>query len=216
MLTFKIGANLTESPVSTKTITPVTRCSRTPKNCGRSPGALVSVSILRESMCPRQSTVAATHQGRPNIEHTPIIVPHTNMSKWYPKPFYRKWIRREYNFQIFHIKPDLSSLLSQKINTLSLCSFLFTITDVICWSINRSMVSNNEGNAAAMYIYHSRLGCVNGINHFRSGCVGYKENILYNNWNLLIDIFFMPVSFLKYSIHKCYLEFDWNKEFRRL
>ena len=50
-------------------------------------------------------------------------------------------------------------------------------------------MSNKEGNAAAMYIYHSRLGCVNGINHFRSGCVGYKENILYNNLTFLIGIF---------------------------
>ena len=190
MFTLRIGANFTESPVSTKTITPVTRCSRTPKNCGLSPGALVSVSILRESICPRQSTVAATHQGRPNIEHTPIIVPHTNMSKWYPKPFYINvnctWIW----IWISHCVLALSGLLYHETNTLSLCSFLLTITDVICWSINRSIVSNNEGNAAAMYIYHSRLGCVNGINHFRSGCVGYKENILYNNLTFLIDILF--------------------------
>ena len=197
MLTFRIGANLTESPVSTKTITPVTRCSRTPKNCGRSPGALVSVSILRESMCPRQSTVAATHQGKPNIEHTPIIVPHTNMSKWYPKPFYRKWNYMLVQFSNrSHCNPYLSGVLYQKINTLSLCSFLLTITDVICWSIKRSIVSNNEGNAAAMYIYHSRLGCVNGINHFRSGCVGYKENILYNNLTFLIDIFYFKACSL--------------------
>ena len=187
MYTLRIGANFTESPVSTKTITPVTRCSRTPKNCGLSPGALVSVSILRESMCPRQSTVAATHQGRPNIEHTPIIVPHTNISKWYPKPFYKNmnciWIW----FLNLLWWLNLSCLLYQEINTLSLCSFLFTITDVICWSINRSIVSNSEGNAAAMYIYHFRLGCVNGINHFRSGCVGCKEYIVYNNRKFLVE-----------------------------
>ena len=47
--TFKIGANFTESPVNKNTITPVTLCSRTPKNLGFSPGALVSVSIFSES-----------------------------------------------------------------------------------------------------------------------------------------------------------------------
>ena len=79
--TLSIGASFTERPVNTKTMIPVTRCSLTPRNCGFSPGAVVSVSILSESICPRQSTVAATHHGRPKMEHAPIISPHTNMSR---------------------------------------------------------------------------------------------------------------------------------------
>jgi hypothetical protein len=53
----------------------------TPRNCGASPGALVSVSILRESTWPKQRTVAATHHGKPSTEQTPVITPTINMSK---------------------------------------------------------------------------------------------------------------------------------------
>lgn len=80
--TLRIGASFTERPVKTKTMVPVTRCSLTPRNWGVSPGALHSVSILRESTWPRQRTVAATHQGRPRIEQRPIVMPTMSMSRW--------------------------------------------------------------------------------------------------------------------------------------
>ena len=43
------------------------------------------VNTLSESTWPRHKTVAATHQGRPRIEHTPIMMPTHSMSKWYPQ-----------------------------------------------------------------------------------------------------------------------------------
>ena len=41
---FRMGASFTDSPVRMNTHTPVTRCSRTPTNCGVSPGAADSLS----------------------------------------------------------------------------------------------------------------------------------------------------------------------------
>ena len=43
------------------------------------------VNTLSESTWPRHKTVAATHQGRPRIEHTPIMIPTHSISKWYPQ-----------------------------------------------------------------------------------------------------------------------------------
>ena len=54
-----------------------------------SPGAVDWESILRLSTWPRQRTVAATHQGRPSREQTPVMIPTTSMSRWYPQPFYK-------------------------------------------------------------------------------------------------------------------------------
>ena len=38
---------------------------------------------------PRHKTVAATHQGKPRMDETPIVTPTINMSKWYPHPFWK-------------------------------------------------------------------------------------------------------------------------------
>ena len=54
----------------------------TPRKVGFSPGALASVSILSESTWPRQSTVAATHHGKPVMEQMAIMKPMMSMSKW--------------------------------------------------------------------------------------------------------------------------------------
>lgn len=54
----------------------------TPRNCGCSPGALVSVSIFKLSMCAMEITVAATYQGSPMNEHTAKRTPTQNKSKW--------------------------------------------------------------------------------------------------------------------------------------
>ena len=64
-MNLRIGASLTDNPVKINTQIPVTRCSLTPTNWDVSPGALLSLSTLRLSTWPRQSTVAATHQGSP-------------------------------------------------------------------------------------------------------------------------------------------------------
>lgn len=55
---------------------------RTPRNCGCSPGALHSLSILRESMCAMEMTVAATYHGKHRREHTAMRIPTQNISKW--------------------------------------------------------------------------------------------------------------------------------------
>lgn len=54
----------------------------TPRNWGCSPGALVSVSILRLSMWAMEMTVAATYQGSPMKEHTAMRMPTQNRSRW--------------------------------------------------------------------------------------------------------------------------------------
>lgn len=54
----------------------------TPRNWGCSPGALVSVSILRLSMWAMEMTVAATYQGSPMKEHRAIRMPTQNRSRW--------------------------------------------------------------------------------------------------------------------------------------
>ena len=54
----------------------------TPRNWGCSPGALVSVSILRLSMWAMEMTVAATYQGSPMKEQRAMRVPTQNRSRW--------------------------------------------------------------------------------------------------------------------------------------
>lgn len=72
----------TDTPTRTKINMWVTRCSRTPKNCGFSPGAAHSDSIRRELTWVMDSTVAATNQGRPNREHKQIKSATIVRSKW--------------------------------------------------------------------------------------------------------------------------------------
>lgn len=78
----KIGVNNMDKPTNKKIMICVTRCSRTPKNCGFSPGAEVSDSIFKELTCVIASTVAATNHGKPNTEHNVINMHKTNRSKW--------------------------------------------------------------------------------------------------------------------------------------
>jgi hypothetical protein len=54
----------------------------TPINVGRSPGAVFSDITFKEFTWLSASTVAATNQGRPNIEHIPIEIPIINKSTW--------------------------------------------------------------------------------------------------------------------------------------
>lgn len=54
----------------------------TPRNLGCSPGAEVSVSIFRLSMCAMEMTVAATYQGRPMKEQTTMRTATQNRSRW--------------------------------------------------------------------------------------------------------------------------------------
>lgn len=61
--------------------------------------------------------------------------------------------------------------------TLSLCSFLLTITAVICWSMNIRMVTTTAGSAAARYT-HQGFPPKGGTNQPLSGLVGYGEKKL--------------------------------------
>jgi len=58
--------------------------------------------------------------------------------------------------------------------TLSLCSFLFTITAVICWSMKIRMVTNKAGMAAARYT-HQGFPPNGATNQPRFGLVGLKK-----------------------------------------
>lgn len=61
-----------------------TPAHRTPRNCGCSPGALHSLSILSESMWAMEMTVAATYHGSPMREQTAMRMPTQKRSRWYP------------------------------------------------------------------------------------------------------------------------------------
>lgn len=56
--------------------------------------------------------------------------------------------------------------------TFSLFSFLFTITDVICWSIKIKIVVNSAGTAATNINHHGLLLLIGFINQPRPGLVG--------------------------------------------
>lgn len=58
--------------------------------------------------------------------------------------------------------------------TFSLCSFLFTITAVICWSMNIKMVQSRAGMSAANTV-HQGLGPMGLMNHPRSSLVGCNK-----------------------------------------
>lgn len=71
----------TEQPIRKKIMKPVTRCSLMPRNLGCSPGAAHSDSSFRLLTWEMESTVAATNQGRPMMEHTPSITATTSRSR---------------------------------------------------------------------------------------------------------------------------------------
>ena len=79
---WSIGVKSTDSPTNVKMHIWVTRCSRTPRNCGFSPGAELSDSILSELTWVIERTVAATNQGNPINEQIAIRIESTNRSKW--------------------------------------------------------------------------------------------------------------------------------------
>lgn len=80
-MTAKIFVKKTLKPIKIDIIRVETRCSQTPMNLGRSPGAVFSDISLSELICARAKTVAATNHGRPSIEQRPIETPITNKSK---------------------------------------------------------------------------------------------------------------------------------------
>ena len=56
-----------------------------------------------------------------------------------------------------------------------MCSFLLTMTEVICWSMKRRMVRSRAGMEARMYMYQGELSSYRGINQVRrSDLVGLK------------------------------------------
>lgn len=87
--------------------------------------------------------MAATYQGSPRKERSVISRATTNRSRWYPPPFYRGEKREVLLIDSYIKIPKFNGLLSNLIVcnedrkkveeiTLSLFSFLLTITDVIC------------------------------------------------------------------------------------
>ncbi len=80
----------TDRPISTKIMSPVTLCSRMPKNLGALPGPEHSDSTFKLLTWEMERTVAATNQGKPITEHTPSITATTRRSRWYPQPFCRR------------------------------------------------------------------------------------------------------------------------------
>lgn len=86
-ITFSILVIKTDEPISIKIMSPVTLCSRMPRNLGCSPGAEHSDSSFRLLTCVMERTVAATNHGRPMMEHTPSMMATINRSRWYPQPF---------------------------------------------------------------------------------------------------------------------------------
>lgn len=89
MSTFSTEVMKTERPMRTKIKSPVTRCSRMPRNLGCSPGAEHSDSTFRLLTWEMDRTVAATNHGSPINEQTPNITATTSRSRWYPQPFCR-------------------------------------------------------------------------------------------------------------------------------
>ena len=53
-----------------------------PRNCGFSPGAAVSDSLVSDLTWLMDKTVAATNQGSPKTEHTPIKTATMKRSRW--------------------------------------------------------------------------------------------------------------------------------------
>lgn len=86
-ITFRILVIKTDEPIRIKIISPVTLCSRMPRNLGCSPGAEHSDSSFRLLTWVMERTVAATNHGRPMMEHTPSMTATINRSRWYPQPF---------------------------------------------------------------------------------------------------------------------------------
>lgn len=71
-------------------MSPVTLCSRIPRNFGCSPGAEHSDSSFKLFTWEIERTVAATNHGSPIIEHTPSMTATMSKSRWYPHPFCKK------------------------------------------------------------------------------------------------------------------------------
>jgi hypothetical protein len=53
-----------------------------PKNCGFSPGAEHSDSLVKDLTWLMDKTVAATNQGNPKMEQTTIMMSTISKSKW--------------------------------------------------------------------------------------------------------------------------------------
>ena len=87
-----------------------------------------------------------------------------------------------------HVKMVATTFLKQTlllnhvyywVHTLSLCSFLLTMTEVICWSMKRRMVRSRAGMDARKYTYQGELASNRGIVHpRRSDLVGYYTKIV--------------------------------------
>lgn len=89
-ITFRILVKKTDEPIRIKIMSPVTLCSRIPRNFGCSPGAEHSDSSFKLFTWEIERTVAATNHGSPIIEHTPSMTATMSKSRWYPHPFCKK------------------------------------------------------------------------------------------------------------------------------
>lgn len=106
--------------------------------------------------------------------------------------------------------------------TLSLFSFLLTITDVICWSRNTRIDAKIAGMADARIIHHGFFSLIGLMIQPRSGLVGCKI-IEHVRFNYLIFIVYIVTRFLRNKFGKkktsnlawsvTDLEFWWNTQF---
>lgn len=153
-------------------------------------------------------TVAATYQGSPRKESSVISRATISRSRWYPPPFYRGE-KREVLFVDSHIQiPIFNGLIvcnedRKKVKeiTLSLFSFLLTITDVICWSRNTRIDAKIAGMADARIIHHGFFSLIGLMIQPRSGLVGCNiiEHVLFN---YLIFIVYIVTRFLQNNLEK--------------
>lgn len=76
-----IGVSITEQPIIRKIKMWVALCSRTPRNCGFSPGAAHSDSSFKEFTWFIERTVAATNHGSPKKEQICMRMASTKRSR---------------------------------------------------------------------------------------------------------------------------------------
>lgn len=88
--------------------------------------------------------------------------------------------------------------------TCNLCSFLLTITAVICWSKKTKIVERAAGTLAAKYNHQGFLSLKGLTSHPRPGLVGYK-NICKITFTICIHKFTLRAWFA--SIYHSILHF---------
>ena len=130
-------------------------------------------------------TVAATNHGSPQNEHIISAIATTSKSKWYLniKVIFgtvtkRRFWKFQNSWKMWNIWDLTKNCIYLKRTYpqlfFSLFSFLFTITVVICWSMNTKIVDKSE-NGSANPIVQGGLNLTGSIHH-------PKMNIFTQKW----------------------------------